>query len=310
MTPRARTNHRNAILGPAHRRSLQGTPGRMAGPEQARMICVTPGERRRYCEFPAPEARPRPGMPRARPARVTNARMAGTFERVADLLEQQGAPPFRARAWREAASSIRDYPRELTDVFRDHGRIGLEAIPHIGPRLASVIIELVRTGRCGALDRLEGDPLASLLARQATGTQAQASPRHPSVELLLDIDRTYREAAAAGTLYKIAPRRFNPNNEAWLPILHLDRDGWSFTAMFSNTELAHRLGKTNDWVIIYFHEPHAPEAQATIVTEYRGALRGRRVVRGRERECAELAGPEPAVTSAVSGRHAACSVSG
>jgi Helix-hairpin-helix domain len=281
---------------------------------------------------------------------MMNTRIARTFERVADLLEQQGAPPFRARAWREAAGSIQEYPRELTDVFRDHGRVGLEAIPHIGPRLAAVIIELVRTGRCGALERLEGDPihtlagvpglgphlaerihrtlgietleelevaahdgrlatvpgfgtrriaalrgvLASLLARQEKRTHA--SPRRPSVELLLDIDRMYREAAAAGTIYKIAPRRFNPNKEEWLPILHVDRDGWSFTAMFSNTELAHRLGRTNDWVVLYFHEPHAPEAQATIVTEHHGALRGQRVVRGRERECAQLAGAEPAVT--------------
>jgi len=78
----------------------------------------------------------------------------------------------------------------------------------------------------------------------------------------------------------------------------VDRDGWSFTVMYSNTELAHRLGRTRDWVIIYFHEPHAPEAQATIVTEHQGSLRGRRVVRGRERECAELAAAAPDVRRA------------
>jgi hypothetical protein len=63
--------------------------------------------------------------------------------------------------------------------------------------------------------------------------------------------------------------------------------------MYSNTELAHRLRRTNDWVVIYFHEDHGPEGQATVVTEQRGALRGRRVVRGRERESAELLDDEP-----------------
>jgi hypothetical protein len=280
---------------------------------------------------------------------VTNARIAATIDRVAMLLEQQSASPFRVRAWREAARSIRDHDRELSTVFRDHGRVGLEAIPHVGARLAAVIIELIKTGTCGALERLEGDPvhrlasvpglgpqlaerihrelgidtleelevavhdgrlarvagfgprrlaalrgvLASMLSRRASQVPAARSARRPDVELLLDIDRRYREAAAAGTLHKITPRRFNPDHQPWLPILHTEQDGWSFTAMFSNTELAHRLRRTNDWVVIFFHEDHGPEGQATVVTEQRGRLRGRRVVRGRERECAALLDGEP-----------------
>ena len=89
---------------------------------------------------------------------MTNERIATTFERVAELLERQGAAPFRARAWRDGAGGIREHDRELSDVFRDHGRVGLEAIPHIGPRLAAVVIEMIRTGRCAALERLEGVP--------------------------------------------------------------------------------------------------------------------------------------------------------
>jgi hypothetical protein len=280
---------------------------------------------------------------------MTNERIARTLERVADLLEQQGASPFRARAWRDGAQGVREHDRELADVFRDHGRVGLEAVPHIGPHRAAVIIELLKTGRCAALERLEGDPvqalasvpglgprlaervhrelgidtleeleaavhdgrlaavpgfgprriagladvLATRLARRTSGRRAEP-PHRPPVALLLEIDRDYRAAAAAGKLHRIAPRRFNPEREAWLPILHADRDGWSFTAMFSNTELAHRLGRTGDWVVVYFHEPHGPEGQATIVTEHRGPLRGLRVVRGRERESTELAAAAPA----------------
>jgi hypothetical protein len=107
---------------------------------------------------------------------------------------------------------------------------------------------------------------------------ARPGVRRPSVELLLDIDRDYHEAAAAETLHKITPRRFNPKREAWLPVMHGERDGWHYTAMYPNTELAHRLERTHDWVVIYFHEDHGPEGQATIVTEQRGQLRGHRVV--------------------------------
>ena len=70
--------------------------------------------------------------------------------------------------------------------------------------------------------------------------------------------------------------------KAWLPALPVDRDGWSLTALFSNTALAHELGRTNNWVVIYFSRDGGPEHQRTIVTETRGPLEGRRVVRGRE----------------------------
>lgn len=278
---------------------------------------------------------------------MTNERIACTFERVADLLQQQSASTFRVRAWRGAAQSIRSYDRELGDVFRDHGRIGLEALPRVGSRLAAVIIELLKTGRCGALERLEGDPVHHLACVPGLGPRlaerihrelgietledlevathdgqlarldgfgprriaalrgvlgsmlahrfrrATEPVRRPSVQLLLEVDQRYRIDAAAKRLTRIAPKRFNPKREAWLPVLHVDRDGWSFTAMYSNTELAHRLGRTGDWVVIYYHEEHGPEGQATVVTEQRGGLRGQRVVRGRERECADLFDDEP-----------------
>src|SRR5690606_5097006 len=70
----------------------------------------------------------------------------------------------------------------------------------------------------------------------------------------------------------------------WLPLLSLRRDGWKFRALFANSALAHRLGRTDDWVVIYFHNDRHT-GQRTIVTEERGELRGRRVVRGREDEC-------------------------
>ena len=109
----------------------------------------------------------------------------------------------------------------------------------------------------------------------------------PGVDLLLEVDREYRQQARAGLLPKIAPRRYNPDHEPWLPVLHKHAGAWHFTALFSNTERAHELHRTYDWVVIVFSDGDPDdEGQVTVVTEYRGSLAGKRVVRGREPECA------------------------
>jgi len=108
----------------------------------------------------------------------------------------------------------------------------------------------------------------------------------PSVEVLLGIDQEYRDKAKAGVLRLIAPRRMNPEGKAWLPVLHTRYGPWHFTALFSNTERAHEMHRTGDWVVVYFSGDDGDEGQVTVVTERRGALTGMRVVRGREPECA------------------------
>lgn len=131
------------------------------------------------------------------------------------------------------------------------------------------------------------DSLATRLGRlrpPASDAEEQAP-----VEEMLDVDREYRERAASGELHTIAPRRFNPRGEAWLPILHTQRGERHYTALFSNTARAHKLGRTGDWVILYYDGPNG-ERQATLVTSRYGALRGKRIVRGREAECARYYG--------------------
>lgn len=120
-------------------------------------------------------------------------------------------------------------------------------------------------------------------ARSQSGdSQSGDQEGTPPVAELLDVDREYREKAAAGELRTIAPRRFNPEGEAWLPILHTERNGRSYTVLYSNTARAHELGKTRDWVVMYIDEDG--ERQFTVVTSQRGDLEGKRVVRGREPE--------------------------
>ncbi|MFI5322046.1 MAG: helix-hairpin-helix domain-containing protein [Thermodesulfobacteriota bacterium] len=107
---------------------------------------------------------------------------------------------------------------------------------------------------------------------------------NPDIELILEADKEYREKATRGELKKIAPKRFNPSGERWLPIYHKEKEGWSFTVLYSNSPLAHKLGRLRDWVIVYY-EKDGEEDQCTVVTEWQGRLSGRRVIRGRETEC-------------------------
>lgn len=135
------------------------------------------------------------------------------------------------------------------------------------------------------------DSLASRLGRvrQPDSVSADEVP----VDELLDVDREYREAAETGTLRRIAPRRFNPRGESWLPILHTQRGDRHYTALFSNTARAHELGRTRDWVVVYW-DGTPGERQSTIVTAHQGPLRDRRVVRGREAECVRYYGCDTA----------------
>lgn len=129
------------------------------------------------------------------------------------------------------------------------------------------------------------DSLAARLSRVR-----QCVPNRPaqdaSVAELLDVDREYLESARTGMLPTIAPRRFNPQKTAWLPILHTQRGERHYTALYSNTARAHQLGRTHDWVVLY-HDGSAGNCQHTVVTSHEGSLRGRRIVRGRESECVQ-----------------------
>lgn len=278
----------------------------------------------------------------------TNDELADVLDRIADLLDASDDNPFRVRAYREGARSIRAADQSAAELVRQNRFDDLRALPSIGEGLAALIGDYVTTGKSDLLAQLEAHAapeaafmqvpgigkelaerivdhlhiktleeleeaahdgrlakvegfgsrriravqasLAGMLSRTARRrtTEKSGHPGRPSVELLLAIDAEYRQKAADGDLQKIAPRRFNPENEAWLPLMRTERDGWKFTALYSNTAQAHKLEKTDDWVVIYY-EPEQVNANVreqnnTVVTETRGPLEGKRVVRGREAE--------------------------
>ena len=100
--------------------------------------------------------------------------------------------------------------------------------------------------------------------------------------------RAFRRAADTIARLPEDVGELNPSGKRWLPVLHTERGAWHFTALFSNTARAHELGRTRDWVVVYFRADHEIEGQRTIVTEIQGPLAGQRVVRGRESEYDDL----------------------
>jgi hypothetical protein len=180
-------------------------------------------------------------------------------------------------------------------------------VADIGPKLAERIrdelgieslTELEAAAWDGRLKRVPGmgekriravrESLAGRFSRPPKTGRGHEAPRladEPPVGELLDVDEEYRRLSERDRLVRVAPRRFNPGRQAWLPILHAERHGRRYTAMYSNTGRAHELGATHDWVVIA-REDKGAQGQWTVITSRLGRLKGKRVVRGREEECA------------------------
>jgi putative hydrolase len=265
----------------------------------------------------------------ANPFRVSAYRraadtVAGLEEDVAALVERGGADGLTdlPGIGRSIAAAIEEMVRtgRWSQLDRLRGTLEPEkvfrAIPGVGPKLARRIHDALQVDTLEAVEaaahdgRLAAVPgigarraamiRSALAARRARRpARPPAGAPRPDVGLILAVDEEYRREAAAGRLRRIAPRRFNPSGEAWLSVLHAERDGWDFTALYSNTARAHELDRIGDWVVIYYHSDHKPEGQCTVVTETRGPLAGRRVVRGREDECrAQYRSGAPAAAAA------------
>ena len=88
---------------------------------------------------------------------VHNADIAAIFYRMAELLEIEGANPFRVRAYRRAAATLEDLPQSAADLVA--AGADLDALPGVGEDLAAKIREICETGRCRArVARLERLP--------------------------------------------------------------------------------------------------------------------------------------------------------
>jgi len=278
---------------------------------------------------------------------LSNELVAQRLDEVAELLDGRVANPFRVRAYRRAADTLRALDRPVSEILASEGQEALCELPGIGEAIARAIEKLTLTDELSLLSRLRGRSgaeavlatlpgigrktaaririelgieslheleiaaydgrLAALTGmgrkriravRESLAARLRTRPRQPpaipvlpfdapDVAELLSIDQEFRRKAQAKRLLQVAPARFNPSGQAWLPILRARRGPRRYRALSSNTPLAHELGTTDDWVVIYL-EGRGQSGQWTVVTARVGHLKGRRVVRGREADCTEF----------------------
>jgi len=84
---------------------------------------------------------------------IQNAEIAALLDQTAELLEIEGANPFRVRAYRRAARTIEGLPQSAACLVAA-GR-ELSELPGIGEDLAGKIAQIIKTGHFAALDALK-----------------------------------------------------------------------------------------------------------------------------------------------------------
>ena len=93
---------------------------------------------------------------------VVNAEIASQLDKVADLLDIEGANPFQVRAYRQAARLIGELPRSVTDMLATGE--DLDELPGIGRDLADKIAIIARGERLPLLDELQREVPAGITA--------------------------------------------------------------------------------------------------------------------------------------------------
>lgn len=143
---------------------------------------------------------------------VHNAEVAALFYRMAELLEIEGANPFRVRAYRRAAATIEDLTQPVADLVA--AGADLDQLPGIGEDLAGKIEEICATGKLQALAEVEArtpSALAALAAVPGLGPK-RVKILHDALGVT-SVDDLVR-AAEAGQVQRLP--KFGPRFEAKL----------------------------------------------------------------------------------------------
>jgi len=126
---------------------------------------------------------------------MQNRDIAALFERLADLLEIAGENPFRIRAYRNAADTIRGLAPRLVDLVADDA--DLTAYPGIGKEIAEKIHRIVETGKLPALEEISRQvprELADLMQIQGLGPKGvKALYDHFQLRSLGELERAARQ---------------------------------------------------------------------------------------------------------------------
>lgn len=81
----------------------------------------------------------------------TNITIANIFLNMAARLQQEGANPYRIRAYRQAASTLASLQEDIATIAQ---RGDMETLPHIGKDLSAKIREYLNTGAIRAYEDL------------------------------------------------------------------------------------------------------------------------------------------------------------
>lgn len=196
-----------------------------------------------------------------------NDDIAERLDEIAALLSEQAANPYRVRAYRRAATTLRQLAVPVSQILAQHGAAGLEDLPRIGPGLARTIRDIVVHGYSPVLERLRGDSDAVRLFASVPGIGNRLAARLHD-ELGLDTLQQLETATHDADLNR------SPD---------LDPSDWRASATRSP------FGSR--------------ECVWTIITAAFGPLRGRRIVRGREIDCSTFYPARPLTATGAATAH-------
>lgn len=132
---------------------------------------------------------------------ISNTEIADLFDKLANLLEIEDANPFRVRAYRNAARTVREYPRNMVDML--HSGQDLTELPGIGEDLAEKIATIVEQGRLPILEEVQSrvpGELSELMSIEGLGPKRVKTLYGA---LAIDSLEDLKRAAANGEIRKI-----------------------------------------------------------------------------------------------------------
>jgi DNA polymerase (family 10) len=131
---------------------------------------------------------------------LTNREIADIFDTIGDMLELKGEIIHRVMAYRNAAASIREQPRDLRALAAD-GQ--LETIPSVGKVMAEKIQELLDTGKLEFYERLAAEiPPGVVDILHVSGVGPKRARQFWQEANITSVDQL-EAAARAGTLRTI-----------------------------------------------------------------------------------------------------------
>jgi DNA polymerase (family 10) len=126
---------------------------------------------------------------------ISNKQLADVFERIADMLEEQEENPYRVRAYRRAATSLRKYDKNISDAVNNN--IDLTDIPRVGAKLSEVIKEIILTGNLSWLPKIH-------LATELPSSEKKHTPPNLKIYSVIKVlDRLFNRLAELPEVKKI-----------------------------------------------------------------------------------------------------------